>query len=44
MSREIDELTEQRQHDWEMFIKYSKYVTTFIVFVLAIVVIGWIAP
>ena len=44
MSKEIDELTQQRQRDWEAFVKYSKYGTVIIVTILAVVVIGWIAP
>lgn len=44
MSKEIDELVEQRQRDWEAFVKYSKYGTAIIVIILAVVVIGWIAP
>lgn len=44
MSKQIDELTEQRQRDWEAFVKYTKFGTVCITFLLAVVVIGWIAP
>lgn len=44
MKKEIQELTEQRQRDWEAFMKYTKFGTACIVFLLAVVVIGWIAP
>jgi preprotein translocase subunit SecY len=44
MSQEIDELTEQREKDYQMFIKCSKYVTVIIAFVLTVVIVRWIAP
>ena len=44
MSKEIDELVEQRQREWHMFVQCTKYGTGIIVFIVAVVVIGWIAP
>lgn len=44
MSKKIDFLVKQRQKDYDTFIKSSKYGTIIIVFIVAVVVIGVIAP
>ena len=40
----MDDLVKQRQKDYDTFIKWSKYGTIIVVFVVAVVVIGVIAP
>jgi hypothetical protein len=37
MSKEIEKLIEQRQKDWELFMKFAKWTTAFV-----IVAVTWV--